>query len=117
MSGLRMQAGPTRIEGRAKDGWVVAGRLYRPALLVTAAFAGTLPRLDLAALETVRLPDLDGVDLLLLGTGESLRRPSAAFADRLRDRGWRVEPMDSPSAARTFNVLAAEDRLVGALIL
>ena len=35
----------------------------------------------------------------------------------LRPRGWRVEPMDSASAARTFNVLAAEERLVGALIL
>lgn len=112
-----MQPGPSRIEGRTADGWVVQGRLYRPALLITAAFAGTLPRLDFAALERAQLPELADVDLLLLGTGEGLRRPPQAFTDALRPRGWRVEPMDSASAARTFNVLAAEERLVGALIL
>lgn len=117
MTGLRMQPGASRIEGRTADGWVVQGRLYRPALLITATFAGTLPRLDFAARETVQLPDLDDVELLLLGTGASLRRPPSAFTDALRPRGWRVEPMDSASAARTFNVLAAEERLVGALIL
>lgn len=112
-----MQAGPTRIEGRTKDGWIVAGRLYRPALLVTAAFAGTLPGLTPEGLAAVRLPELDNVDLLLLGTGGSLHHPPATFAQGLRPRGWRVEAMDSASAARTFNVLAAEDRLVAALIL
>jgi uncharacterized protein len=117
MSGLRMQAGPTRIEGRTKEGWIVAGRLYRPALLVTTGFAGTLPGLTTGGLATVRLPEPDGVELLLLGTGDRLSRPPAAFAEALRPRGWRVEAMDSASAARTFNVLAAEDRLVGALIL
>ncbi|TPE61383.1 hypothetical protein FJQ54_08540 [Sandaracinobacter neustonicus] len=112
-----MRPSPSRIEGRTADGWVVAGRLYRPALLLTQAFAGTLPRLDFAALESVQLPELEGVELLLLGTGDTLRRPPMAFTEALRPRGWRVEPMDSASAARTFNVLAAEERLVGALIL
>jgi uncharacterized protein len=35
----------------------------------------------------------------------------------MRARGVRIEPMDSPAAARTFNVLVAEERLVAALIL
>jgi uncharacterized protein len=113
----RFEAGAARIEGRSGDGWVVAGRLYAPALLVTAGFAGTVPGLALEALDAALLPDLPDVDLLLLGTGATLRRPSPAFVEAARARGWRVEPMDSPAAARTFNVLVAEERQVAALIL
>ena len=117
MSGLRFQAGRARIEGRSADGWVVDGRLYRPALLITAERAESLGGLQLETLEAEAIPDLDGADLLLLGSGATLRRPPKPFAEALRARGVRVEPMDSPAAARTFNVLVAEERLVAALIL
>ena len=113
----RLEAGASRIEGRTADGWIVAGRLYAPALFVTPALAGTLPNATLETLDAAALPDTPGLDLLLLGTGAALRRPPASFVEAARQRGWRVEPMDSPAAARTFNVLAAEDRLVAALIL
>ncbi len=117
MSGLRFAAGRARIEGRSADGWVVDGRLYRPALLITAERAESLCALTLEALEADAIPDLDGADLLLLGSGATLRRPPKPFAEAMRARGVRIEPMDSPAAARTFNVLVAEERLVAALIL
>lgn len=117
MSGLRFQAGRARIEGRSADGWVVDGLLYRPALLITAERAESLGALALETLSADAMPDLDGADLLLLGSGATLRRPPKPFAEALRARGVRVEPMDSPAAARTFNVLVAEERLVAALIL
>lgn len=117
MSGLRFQAGRARIEGRSADGWVVDGRLYRPALLITAERAESLGPLTLDALEAEVVPELDGADLLLLGSGPTLRRPPRAFTEVLRTRGVRIEPMDSAAAARTFNVLVAEERLVAALIL
>lgn len=114
----RLTAVPARIEGRARDGgWIVEGRLYRPALLLSAALAGSLPGLLLGQLERLVLPELRDVDLLLLGTGPALVRPPAGFVTAMAERGIRVEPMDSPAAARTFNVLAAEERLVAALIL
>ena len=117
MSGLRFQAGRARIEGRSADGWVVDGRLYRPALLITAERAESLGTLALETLEADAMPDLDGADLLLLGSGATLRRPQKPFAEAMRARGVRIEPMDSPAAARTFNVLAAEERRVAALLL
>ncbi len=117
MSGLRFAAGRARIEGRAADGWVVDGRLYRPALLITAERAESLAGLQLETLTREAVPDLDGADLLLLGSGPMLRRPPRPFTEALRARGVRIEPMDSAAAARTFNVLVAEERLVAALIL
>jgi uncharacterized protein len=117
MSGPRFTAEGTRIEGRAAGGWVVAGLLYAPALLVTAQRAVSLPGLALETLDAAALPELPGVDLLLLGTGPTLVRPPKALVEAARARGWRVEAMDSPAAARTFNVLAGEERQVAALIL
>ncbi len=113
----RLSAAPTRIEGRAATGWVVGGRLYAPALLITADLVQSLGPLALETLDAAVLPPLDDIDLLLLGTGATLSRPPAAFTAAARARGLRVEPMDSPAAARTFNVLAGEERQVAALIL
>jgi len=117
VNGLRFTAGRARIEGRHSEGWVVDGRLCRPALLITAERAESLGARALETLSAAALPDLDGADLLLLGSGATLRRPPRAFVDAMRTRGIRVEPMDSAAAARTFNVLVAEERLVAALIL
>jgi uncharacterized protein len=117
----RFEAGAARIEGRHGDGWLVAGRLYAPALLVSGTLAGTLLGLSVEALDAALVEGLPldpaDVELLLLGTGATLRLPPPAFVEAARSRGWRVEPMDSPAAARTFNVLVAEERLVAALIL
>ncbi len=117
MTGPRLRATASRIEGRSADGWVVDGRLYRPALLITAGRAASLTGLTLETLDDASLGRLDSADLLLLGSGATLRRPPKPFAEALRARGVRVEPMDSAAAARTFNVLVAEERLVAALIL
>ena len=117
MSGPRLEAGASRIAARTEAGWIIGNRLYAPALLVTPTQAWSLPGQLLETLEAAALPPLEGVDLLLLGTGHALLRPPESFVAGARARGWRVEPMDSAAAARTFNVLAAEDRQVGALIL
>lgn len=112
-----MTTAPTRIEGRTPGGWIIAGRLHLPALLVTAATAQSLGRLTLEALDAAALPSLDNVDLLLLGTGSVMLRPPSAFVSAARVLGLRIETMDSPAAARTFNILIAEERRVAALLL
>ena len=117
MSAQRLEPGASRIAGRAPGGWIVGNRLYAPALLVTAEIAGTLAGFSLETLDAARLPEIGAVELLLLGTGDSLRPPPASFVAGASARGWRLEAMDSAAAARTFNVLVAEDRMVGALIL
>jgi uncharacterized protein len=56
--------------------------------------------------------------LVILGTGERQVFPPAAVLATCLTRGIGIEVMTNASAARTFNVLAAEDRkVVAAFIL
>ena len=56
-------------------------------------------------------------EVVLLGTGASLRFPHPRLMRVLTDAGIGVEVMDTPAACRTFNILAAEGRKVAAAIL
>ena len=51
-------------------------------------------------------------ELMLLGTGDRQRFPSAAAMAAMLTRGIGIEVMDNAAAARTFNVLANEGRRV-----
>ena len=53
-------------------------------------------------------------ELVLLGTGDTQRFPSAAVMAACLTRGIGIEIMTNPAAARTFNVLAGEGRRVAA---
>ena len=56
--------------------------------------------------------------LVILGTGERQVFPPAAVMAACLTRGIGIEVMNNASAARTFNVLAAEDRrVVAAFVL
>jgi uncharacterized protein len=54
-----------------------------------------------------------GIDVLIVGTGAEAAHPPALFVDRLDRAGIAVEPMASPTACRTYNMLLAEGRRVG----
>jgi len=58
-----------------------------------------------------------GVDVILLGTGPEIAHPPAALRRALEQAGIGLEPMASPNAARTYNVLLAEGRRVAAALL
>jgi uncharacterized protein len=55
-------------------------------------------------------------EVVLLGTGASLRFPHPRLTRALTDAGIGVEVMDTPAACRTFNILAAEGRRVAAAV-
>ena len=55
--------------------------------------------------------------VVLLGSGATLRFPSAAVMAACLTRGIGIEVMDNAAAARTFNVLATEARKVVAAFL
>ncbi len=57
------------------------------------------------------------IDVLLLGTGAETRHPPAAFRLALENAGIGLEPMASPAACRTYNVLIGEGRRVGLAVL
>ncbi|MEM1360830.1 MAG: Mth938-like domain-containing protein [Pseudomonadota bacterium] len=57
------------------------------------------------------------IDVLLLGTGAETAHPPAAFRLAIEDAGIGLEPMSSPAACRTYNVLLGEGRRVGLAVL
>ena len=88
--------------------------LVTPERVVTAWSAGgfdTLTEADFEALIALE------PEVVLLGTGATLRFPHPRLMRALTDAGIGVEVMDTPAACRTFNILAAEGRKVVAAVL
>jgi uncharacterized protein len=122
-----MQPAPPRYPGQApieaygNGGFRFAGMSHRGSLLCLgeaivgwpATTADGLTLDDFALL----LAEPTGVELLLLGTGRELLLPSQALRAGLRDAGIRIESMDTGAACRTYNVLLAERRPVGAALI
>ena len=55
-------------------------------------------------------------EVVILGTGTTLRFPHPRLTRALTDARIGLEVMDTPAACRTFNILAAEGRKVAAAI-
>lgn len=73
---------------------------------------------DLSAEDFARpLAEAEAIEFLLFGTGETLRFPSSILKRALRERGLRIEAMDTGAAARTYNILLAENRAVSAALI
>jgi len=93
---------------------------YYPALLMTPERADGWTPPALAALRIDDIAPLLALDpvpeFLLLGTGATLARPSAAFTRAIEARGIGVEAMDSRAAARAWAVLRGEGRWVAAAL-
>ncbi len=89
--------GPTLVSADAVRPWVVAS-------------VETLTVEDFAPLKAMP------VDVCLLGCGAKLVRLPKALRDALKEQGLHVEPMDTPSACRTYNMLIAENRMAVAAL-
>ena len=57
------------------------------------------------------------IDVLLVGTGREISQVPVAFRDALEAVGVGVEIMNSPAAARTYNVLLGEGRRIAACLI
>ena len=55
-------------------------------------------------------------DIIVLGTGDTLRRPKLDLMGIMAERGIGVEIMNTPAACRTYNVLLHEGRSVVAAL-
>jgi len=56
-------------------------------------------------------------DIVVLGTGASLRFPHPRLTRALLEQRIGLEVMDTAAACRTFNILAAEGRRVAAALM
>ncbi len=98
------------------SGTVVAGSTI---VLVDAFLAwpeGDRGDISVASLTPV-LDAEPAVEILLLGTGKTIRPLDPELRADLKDRGVVCDAMDTGAACRTFNVLAGEDRRVAAALI
>lgn len=57
------------------------------------------------------------VDVILMGLGGDVAHPPAALIEAVEAAGLGIEPMSTPSACRTYNVLLSEGRRIAAALL
>lgn len=102
------------IDGYGPGFFRVDGQVIRGAVIVTPQGAQAWGGLD----DIAALTALAGqVDVLFLGMGAEIAPPPQALSEALRGTGVMAEPMASPSAARSYNVLLAEGRRVACALL
>lgn len=125
MSGPRYEGylpGRWNVEGYGAGGFSFAGMTHRGSILITprgvhAIDAAKAADLTPAALAPLFAEPEGSVELVLIGTGADIAALPAPTREALRAAGLRVEIMASGPAARTFNVLADEERRVAAVLL
>lgn len=101
------RATPDSVE--VADRTITSSFLLAPDALVDGWHGGELAALDATAAEPILALT---PALVLLATGPRQVFPPPAFAAAFLTRGIGIEVMDTLAAARTYNVLAAEDRRV-----
>ncbi len=110
------------IDGYGAGGFRFAGLSHKGSIIVTAfgvhawavdTFEGIAP----GTLGPILDAPAGAIELLLLGTGTELRRVPDLVATRLKRAGIRCDPMATGAAARTYNILVSERRLVAAALL
>ncbi|MBK1636196.1 Mth938-like domain-containing protein [Rhodovulum adriaticum] len=93
-----------RVDGQLYDGGVLVGQGR------VQSWAGPQEDAPLSALA-------GQIDVLLVGTGDSLTPLPGGLQPRLEAAGLGVEIMSSPSAARSYNVLLSEGRRVAVALV
>lgn len=109
------------IDAYGNGGFRFAGMSHRGSLLmlpsgVHAWQAATPDAFDRAAFARV-IAEVPAIEVLLLGTGAHQVFLSSELAAYLGEAGLGVEPMSTGAACRTYNVLLAEGRRVGAALI
>lgn len=113
--------GRYQIDAFGAGGFRFAEMSHRGSILATpsgvriwpvAAFA----EVTLASLQPV-FDEAEAIDFLILGIGREIAFLPPSLRDPLRAAGIIVEAMATPAAARTYNVLVAEERRVAAALI
>ncbi len=104
----------TPIDGYGPGFFRIGGQVYEGPVLVLpngvkpwGGFDADQPLLATAAV----------LDILFIGTGDDTTYLPGALRGKLENAGLNAEPMSTGAACRTFNVLLAEGRRVGAALL
>ena len=102
------------IDGYGPDFFRIGGEVHQGTALVTPN--GVTPWGGCADTETL-LGLKAAVDVIFIGTGAEIAHPPADFRAAFDEAGIGIEPMSSPSACRTYNVLLSEGRRVAVALI
>lgn len=102
------------IDGYGPGFFRIGGKVHEGALIVLPSGVATWDGYEDRG---TLLAAADQIDVLLVGTGAEIAHPPANFRSALEAAGLGIEPMASPQACRTYNVLLGEGRRVGLAIL
>ena len=110
------------IDGYGRGGFAFAGMTHRGSVLALPSgvhiWRVTTPEeITVESLAPLFAEPAGAVELLLVGTGDELRPLSPPLRAALADAGIRADSMATGPAARTFNVLFAENRRVAAALI
>ena len=110
------------IDAYGDGGFRLSGERHEGSLLILADepstwAVGGLSDLTLAAFEPILAAGRAEVEFVLLGTGARNALPPREVRDGLRAAGIGLEFMDTPAAARMYNVLTAEGRRLAAALI
>ena len=113
--------GRAPIDAYGNGGFRFADMSHRGSLLcLPSGIYGWAPR-DWRTLEESDfvhpLAEAAEIEILLVGTGQTLKPLTAELRKVLKEAGMAVEIMTTGAAVRTFNVLLAEERAVAAALI
>jgi uncharacterized protein len=111
--------GQAPVEAYGNGGFRFAGMSHRGSILcLPSGIRAWEPAdpVDAASLAPA-LDAKDAISLFILGTGTSPRLPAPEVRDAFAQAGIALEAMDTGAACRTYNVLLAEGRPVGAALV
>jgi uncharacterized protein len=113
--------GRAPIEAYGNGGFRFAGMSHRGSILCLPSGIEAWDVIDAAAVDASLLQRIqaDGpaASFVLFGTGRVPAFPSQAVRDGFKAAGIGLEIMDTGAAARTYNILLAENRPVAAALI
>ncbi len=107
------------IDGYGDGGFRLSGEWHKGSVLIVADEArewsvASFADLTLEALAPVFSAGRAQVEFLLLGVGARNAQPPRAIREALLGAGMGLEFMDTPAAAKLYNVLTSEGRRIAA---
>ncbi len=113
--------GRYQIDAYGNGGFRFADMSHRGSILalpsgIKAWPVGSMRELTDEALAPI-LAEAEEIELLLFGTGQEIAALPGAFRARLREAGIGLDVMQTGAAARTYNILLAENRKVAAALI
>ena len=102
------------VDGYGPGFFRIGGQVFEgPVIVLPSGVMGWKGFSDSASL----IAKADEIDVLFVGTGAEIAHLPKDFRIDLEAAGLGVEPMSSPAACRTYNVLLSEGRRVGLALI